>query len=223
MNIPSGNPWVNLPDTPPFIAPDDAELVDRFSRRRQRDCALKLDLPPQPWTGSPAVAEVFALALNPGHSPQDYEDFRDPDYAGQWRLALTFSTRIPFYFLDPAFRGTAGYQYWACRFRDLSQVVGIEAVARKIIIVEHFPYKSIKYRSLGKNLPSQEYSFALVRAALNAGKQIVVMRSERVWLDSVPELRCYPYVRLSSNQNPYFSRAQMTPAQFERLVAALRD
>jgi hypothetical protein len=47
------------------------------------------------------------------------------------------------------------------------------------------------------------------------------MRSERVWLESVPELRSYPYVRLSNNQNPYFSRAQISSEQFDRLVTAL--
>ncbi len=47
------------------------------------------------------------------------------------------------------------------------------------------------------------------------------MRSERIWLESVPELRSYRYIRLSNHQNPYLSRAQMTD-QFERVVAALR-
>ena len=48
------------------------------------------------------------------------------------------------------------------------------------------------------------------------------MRSERVWLESVPKLRSYPYIRLSNHQNPYLSRAQMSEEQFGRLVAVLR-
>jgi hypothetical protein len=49
------------------------------------------------------------------------------------------------------------------------------------------------------------------------------MRSERVWLEAVPELRGYPYIRLSNNQQPYLSRAQMTPVQFQNLRDALAE
>ena len=41
--------------------------------------------------------------------------------------------------------------------------------------------------------------------AIREGKQVVVMRSDRVWLESVPELRSYPYIRLSNHQNLYLS------------------
>ena len=84
-----------------------------------------------------------------------------------------------------------------------------------------FPYKSESYRAIGATLPSQEYSFEIARGAIRQRKQIIVMRSERVWLESVTELRTYPYVRLSNHQNPHFSRAQMTAEQFDRLSAAL--
>jgi hypothetical protein len=217
------NPWVDLPYAAPFIAPVDADAVTRLEGGNGGDTALRLDLLPQPWTGRPADATVIVLALNPGFSPSDYDELQNPDYAEQWRLALTFQTRTPFYFLDPAFSHTGGYRWWARRFRDLIAVVGIESVARRVMCIEHFPYKSKSYRSLKETLPSQHYSFDLVREAIRLGKEIVVMRSERVWLESVPELRGSGYVRLSNHQNPYFSRAQMAPASFERLVAALKS
>jgi hypothetical protein len=75
---------------------------------------------------------------------------------------------------------------------------------------------------LGATLPSQEYSFDIVRQAMRRGKQIVVMRSDRSWLESLPEMSSYPYIRLSNHQNPYLSRAQMSEEQFGRLVMALR-
>ena len=124
------------------------------------------------------TAEVLVLALNPGFRQEDYDDLRDPDYAEQWRLALTFQTRTPFYFLDPAFSHTGGFLWWHRRFSDLIHVVGLDAVARGVMCVRHFAYKSIRYRSLGTVLPSQHYSFNIVRQAISTGKQIVVMRSE---------------------------------------------
>jgi hypothetical protein len=137
------------------------------------------------------------------------------------RPRRSWSSRTPFYFLDPAFKGTGGYQWWGRRLRDLIAVCGIETVARGVMCVEHFPYKSEAYRAIGATLPSQHYSFGIVREAISQRKQVIVMRSERVWLESVPELRTYPYVRLSNHQNPYFSHAQMTAERFDRLSAAL--
>ena len=216
------NPWLTLPLSPPFVAPIDAPVLNRLSRHLQGRFELQLDLLPQPWTGNVNTAEILMLALNPGYSEQDRTDLRNPDYAEQWRLTLSFQSRTPFYFLDDAFRETSGHQWWRRRLQELIQVVGVDAMARRVMCVEHFPYKSIAYRGLGTTLPSQQYSFEIVREAIRQGKQIVVMRSERVWLEAVPEMSAYPYIRLSNHQNPYLSRAQMTGEQFERLVAALR-
>ncbi|HYN10603.1 MAG TPA: hypothetical protein VES67_24680 [Vicinamibacterales bacterium] len=222
MKLTIPNPWVDLPETAPFVAPVDAETLGRLGRRLKGPYELKLDLRPQPWTGSVHAAEVLVLALNPGFAEQDYRDIVDPDYVEQWRLALTFETRTPFYLLDPAFQSGGGNLWWRRRLRDLIDVVGLEVVARKIMCVEHFPYKSRRYASLGSELPSQRYSFEIVREAIRQTKPIVIMRSERVWLGSVPELREYSYIRLSNHQNPYFSRSQMTGEQFARLCEALQ-
>lgn len=146
----------------------------------------------------------------------------DPDYAAQWRAALSFETRMPFYFLDPAFAQTGGGQWWRRRLRDLIDVVGLDAVSRNLSCIEYFPYKSTSCPTLPRPLPSQQHSFSAVRDAIRQGREIVVMRSERLWRQAVPELVNFPYIKLKNHQNPYFSRAQMTPDQFDRLCAALQ-
>src|SRR5204862_31437 len=117
---------------------------------------------------------------------------------------------------------TKGYAWWRNRLRSLIDVAGLEPVATKVMCVEHFPYKSKSYKPLGTTLRSQRYSFELVRQAIHEGKQIVMMRSERIWLESVPELRSYPYIRLTNSRNPHVSRAQMSGEQFDRLEGVLR-
>jgi len=107
----TANPWLDLPSSPPFVAPIDAEPLARLRRLLQGKYELKLDLLPQPWTGSVHTAEVFMLALNPGFSPDDSTELRNEDYAEQWRLTLSFQTQTPFYFLDPAFNNTGGYRW----------------------------------------------------------------------------------------------------------------
>ena len=215
------NPWRELPDTPPFVAPADAAQIARLSPRLRGPYELKLDLLPQPWTANVNTAEVILMALNPGFSEVDDVDLKNSDYAQQWRRTLTFSTRTPFYFLDPAFARTSGFQWWHRRLRELIAVAGLEAVAKKVMCLEHFPYKSVRYQPLGVTLQSQQFTFELLRDAMRQGKQVVVMRSERIWLESVPELKAYPYIRLSNHQNPYLSRAQMSEQQFRQLASAL--
>ena len=87
------NPWLQLSDMPPFIAPADAETLDRLRGRLVGDYELRLDLLPQPWTGNVNTAEVLVLALNPGFRTEDHADLQNRDYAEQWRLALSFQTR----------------------------------------------------------------------------------------------------------------------------------
>lgn len=223
MRMSIQNPWLSLPASAPFVLAEDAKILGSLRHPPRGKCELRLGLPPQPWTGNVSSAEVFLLALNPGFAECDCAEFQNADYAVQWRLALSFGTRTPFYFLDPAFSTTGGGRWWRPRLRDLIAVAGIDAVAQSVMCVEHFPYKSTRYKPLGVTLPSQWYSFEIVREAIRQRKQIVVMRNERVWLESVPELQSYPYVRLTNHQNPYLSRAQMTADQFDRVCAALRD
>jgi hypothetical protein len=81
------NRWLNLPSTPPFVAPCDLEIVTKRSGLLRGDCELKLDLLPQPWTGNVNTANVFRLALNPGFSATDYIDLQNPTTpsSGGWR------------------------------------------------------------------------------------------------------------------------------------------
>ena len=97
---------------------------------------------------------------------------------------FTTLSGTPFYFLDPAFAATGGGQWWRRRLRHVIDAVGIDAVASRFMCIEHFPYKSARYRPLGVTLPSQQYTFDLVRRAMAAHKPIIIMRSERIWLRS---------------------------------------
>src|SRR5689334_18116030 len=124
MDLKRRNPWLALPESAPYVAPDDGETLRRFSPRLRGPFALQLDLLPQPWTGDIERAEILMLALNPGYAEADREDLRDHAYAAEWKAALSFSTRTPFYVLDPAFEATGGGRWWVRRLRDLIGIAG---------------------------------------------------------------------------------------------------
>ena len=56
-------------------------------------------------------------------------------------------------------------------------------------------------------LPSQEYSFQLVREAVLRGATIVIMRSETRWMRTIAELNGYQRaLPLSNPQAPFISQ-----------------
>lgn len=89
--------------------------------------------------------------------------------------------------------------------------------------LQWFPYHSAGVGDLGSVavLPTQQYTFGLLKDAIREGKMIVMMRSEQLWLASVPEFRQVHYVLLKNVRRPFCSPGNMPPGAFERLVDAL--
>ena len=76
-----------LPQTPPFVAPADKNLIDRHS---ERAASLQLNLLPSPFLGTPD-AHVYVLQLNPGAGHDDFK--YGTDFVEERRRALRLSPR----------------------------------------------------------------------------------------------------------------------------------
>lgn len=83
----------------------------------------------------------------------------------------------------------------------LVERIGREVVAQSLLVVQYFPYQSLTMRPSPEPLPSQRFSFSLVEKAIDAGKLIVVMRSRRYWLEAVPKLAAYGFIKLRNPRN----------------------
>lgn len=216
------NPWLDLPANAPFVLSQDKLVLDKYSLKMIGDHAIRLDTLPYPYLGSPGDASVLLLALNGGFSDQNLHYIQnDPYYVDQRRRSLTFESDYPFFYLDPKLSYTLGHQWWYKRLRHFIEEHTLETVASRFACVQSFPYCSKRYKALPQRVPSQEYSFSLVRQAIKAGKLIVIMRSRKIWLQCVPELVNYPYIELKHPRNPYINRGHMTDSQFEQLEAAV--
>jgi hypothetical protein len=214
------NPWADLPGSAPFVLADDAPLLPRAL---ERSTDLVLDILPEPFVGNPETAKVFFLLLNPGYVPEDVEVNKDPYFVRQNRANLLHRAQPSFYYLDERLDYSGGYIWWAKKLNGLVKAgFTLGELAERICCVEYLPYHSVNYRHSKQILPSQHYGFELVRKATAQGKVIVVMRSERIWLDAVPELAGADYIKLHNPQNTAISPGNMPPEAFDRLVAALR-
>ena len=202
---PISNPWGALPLDGPYILGDDASLVDNHNNKAQPNKRYDLSLLPEPYFGSP-LAPVILLALNPGHGVGDAELHSQGWFKKMARESLMHQLwPYPFLHLQPQ-SATDGGLWWQRITKELISTVGFDLVSKGIFCVEYFPYHSIEFGSPGLQVPSQQYSFELVRAGLRRGAEVVLMRSSRLWLSAIPELIDYPFLhKIKNPRNPTLS------------------
>jgi len=94
---------------------------------------------------------------------------------------LTFKSRTPFMSLDPDTWQSPRSDYWHKHLRVLIHEVGLETVQHKVMLVQFYGYQSWEFARPPATLPSQCFSFALVREAVAAAKPMVIMRGNSLW------------------------------------------
>jgi hypothetical protein len=217
------NPWKNLPSRPPYILADELDSLKEFnsSPKTKEDERVQLNLLPEPFLGRPD-APVVLLNLNPGFNTRnDHRQHGNAFFAERSRTNLLHgSADYPFYLLDPGIEDRT--KWWEHKLKKLIEGFGCRTVANAVLCVEYFPYHSKKFSGRLPHVPSQKYSFWLARQAIHRQALILIMRSERRWLEAVPELASYAH-RYTANscQNPAISRSNF-PMGFEAAFEAIK-
>jgi len=214
------NPWQELPATSPYLLDIDRVVVTENKAKFKADTDLHFELLPEPFLGNPN-APLILLNLNPGYSPDDItyhqqKSFIDLSVANLNHHPLVY----PFFLLDPNL-SAPGRVWWERKLSALIRDTNRETVAKKVLCVEYFPYHSRKFGHHKMRLPSQEYSFHLVRQAMARNAVIVLMRSKKLWYSAVPELKEYQSLFSVRNvQNPTISLGNL-PESYASIIQAL--
>jgi hypothetical protein len=217
------NPWLALPNSAPYVLPEDAPFLPTGISVDDPGY-LQLAVPPHPFAGCPELSRVVLLLLNPGFDGSDVTHYNDdPVYRGMVHGTFGFTNEPPMWCLDRRIAYTGAYKWLFKITRRLSEECGLEALQSKLMQVQYLAYKSRTYRHLSATLPSQHFGFSLVKDAIRDGKEIVVMRSRKLWLDAVPELESYPYIEVRNPRSPYLSERNLPEGGFARLCRALLD
>jgi hypothetical protein len=213
------NPWTTLPYSSPYVLPQDKQA----SETDKSYAYLRLDTLPEPFIGRLNDAAVVFLALNPGFAQTDIDlNMNSSRFVSAARANLSNRINTPFYYFAGGLEFTGGYKWWRSKLGPLiKDGVRLETLAKKIMCVEYFPYHSVTYKNLKNIIPSQNYSFSLVRQAINENKIIIIMRSKKLWLETVPELTNYPFLELNSSQNVIISPRNIGEINYANLLSAL--
>lgn len=191
-----------------------------FNRSAAETTRIHTELLPEPFFGR-FDAPIVVLLLNPGFSADDAAYHAQPKFRSRLRAAIRAESEFPPHFHLNREAVWPGGKWWLRSVGPLIQEVGQDCVANNLLAIEYFPYHSLNFRHGHLRLPSQEFSFSLVRAAIERKAAIICARGANVWFGAVPQLASYR--RFSQAQNPRSaSLSAKNLSSYASVVAALR-
>ena len=196
------NPWVDVPQQPPYVLPSDSETIRRYNERHaDEQHSLQLNVLPEPFIGA-KTAPVVLLNLNPGFDDRDPEDHKGEDFQALLRGNYEHrDSEFPFYSLNPHFEN-GGRRWWEKKLKPLIDACGRTQVSRSLLCVEFFPYHSRRFGNGSFRVSSQQYGFHLACSAMSRGAVIVIMRGRARWTTEIPMLKEYsPIFSLKNPRN----------------------
>lgn len=201
------NPWDSLSPSESLVLPSDRLAIEVYNERAQERgherYLIHTNLIPEPFFG-PFDASVVVLLMNPGVSEQDTQAHADPGL--RERLLANLRRGDPEERQQPHVHLAAdlahpGAVWWGDAVNRLTREdvddrrLTRERIASRLLAVQFFPYHSRRFDHGLLRLPSQDFSFALVRRAI-ARDALIIMRGAKYWLGAVPELARHPAVAL---------------------------
>ncbi len=214
------NPWRDLPNSKPYALPQDRPFIEMFNRSATEATRIHTELLPEPFFGR-FDAPIVVLLLNPGFSAHDATYHSQPEFRRRLRAAIKAERKFqPHFHLSHGAVGP-GSKWWLRAVKPLIEEVGQDCVADNLLAIEYFPYHSRTFRHAHIRLPSQEFSFSLVRAAIARKATVICARGANVWFGAVPQLASYR--RLFHVRNPRSaSLSEKNLSSYASVVAALR-
>lgn len=231
------NPWYSLVEDykksnsnlDSFILKSEQEIIKKFNaNQKDEKYLIKEKIRPCPYKGDIHNAPIIILGLNPGYSKQESQEFytnKDFDLWTMNNLVHHYTPEYkPFFALEQEFITFS--KYWYEKLKSLIDIFGQDLVADSCCLVEYFPYHSEKFKSINKSiypdyLPSQKYTFELVKQAMERNAIILITRSKNLWCEAVEGLEHYPNTFIGNSYlNPVVSPNNY-PKDFDKIVSAI--
>ncbi len=209
------NPWLKIPTQAPFVLEEDKLYVESFNYVNKKDSnSINLNYTPEPRLG-PVEAPVIILQLNPSYSDESEGEEQ------VCRNILSIKDENHYHLGAAASSG-----WWEPLLRELANDVGNDLLSKSICSIEFFPYRSKQFSHGQIRLPSQQYTFSLVRKGLERNALFIVTRNLSLWYAAIPELRAFDGELVFSLNNPqrsYFTKGNLPDGVYKKIVQAIRE
>lgn len=210
------NPWISDFSQPPFVLEMDRQAIEKFNAKlkggpNHPHYLQVTEILPEPFVGS-LNAPVVLLSNNPGFNDQvTIQGKRDKSFMDRISGNLSHAAlKYPLIFLDPEYKGS---DWWDKKLHHLIAYFdglghdGREVIAKSVLNIVYFPYPSRRFGHRRLSVPSQNYTFQLIRSAMEREAVIIHMRKPDKWFSKLPELKNYKLAFEVLN----FQRPVLTP------------
>ena len=230
------NPWAKMANDEnrnSFILKEEKAIIEKFNNRVIEKFKIHTDIFPAPFMGNVFTAPVMILVLNPGYDKDERECGYYEKYQDWWLEQIQHITpqpEFPLFCLDDEYITFS--DYWDNKLKPLINIVGKKKVSENICKVQLFPYHSKNFKPLFKKLlkeenfqnylPSQLYSFELVKKAMKRNAIIIIPRSRNHWFEAIPELKDYENKYFTNSYgNIILSKDNLDENAFENIIKAI--
>ena len=167
------NPWLGLPKSQPYILTKDLRKLSLHGLTPEK-LGWKTKLLPVPYLGNLKKAKIIVLCLNPGYNRKldNRAYFKDKYYFQENLKSLKFTSHTPFYCLDTKFDYSGGYIWWTRLLKSLIKDFGLRSLSKKLMCLQYIGYHSTTFRKPPCILPSQKFTFCLLKQAMKENKTI---------------------------------------------------
>lgn len=189
------------------LAAIDAKRIDSFNRNAPSEYRLHPELGPSAYEGDIDGARIVLLLANPGFD--DTSTFDDHKFTRPgWPLAALHPEA------PPGLR-----RWWHARLRHLIERFGAHRVSQVVACLQVTPWASQKFQD-DLRLPSRDYLLTAASRCAARGCVMLVMRAERLWLES-PTLAASPTrFRVNSWRSSYVSPGNLPASAWRAVLEA---
>lgn len=220
------NPWLRLPEKPPFVLPEDEELVFKFNERRKEQNQIPVELPPEPYAGR-KDAPVVLLTRHPSYHPLDHIYMCDnADFAASMQRTRALEKQdYPFYHLNKKYRGNPGLEFWEERLEQPLDELGHRTCSQGFLLLQLFPYKT-NAQTKDKIFPSFEFTRTLLLDAIKRNAIVIPMYGKKEWEYYVSKLSSYEkYFTFDDKykRKPIINQKLFPNGKYEQIIAAISE
>lgn len=186
----------------------DIEAIQRYNAKVRDKFKLRVELGPCPFEGDINSSSVLLLFANPGFD--ETSSINDHKFTVDgWPLS-GLHENAP----------TGMRDWWSPRLRDLCKRYGDQNISKKVAALQINPWASTNFDS-NLRLPSRSKMLGLAENAARRGAVIVIMRAERLWLESNC-IKNYPH-RYSTKSKlcSYVTEGNLRAEAWEKINKAL--
>jgi hypothetical protein len=217
------NPWAGFRYSDSMLHPDDAESVEFHNSSSKADYQFLLHLAPEPWIGS-LQGNLLVLYSNPGATQDNLNKVLQLKHNEVMEKSISNLnqeiTSFPHFHFDPELKDTEGGKWFRSKYRWLIEETSDRAVSENLITCELAPYHSVKWKIPRRKLPTQEFTYEIIRNAMSRDAVILLARTPKVWLENLPELEKYPKMFRPNSINASISPKNY-PGNFDKIIEAV--